>query len=212
MSPLFLFVYIQVSQTTKSFTYIKKMNTEKVPPSPFSAIFLTNFSPQFFPFKRLVKESKSFECIERIFKYLISKFSISKCFKIRSLKLSFFFQVQRIHQTPHPPWPHLTTCPPQLQARRSPQVHDFCPPCQVHQQPLQQFEVNTKDQHIPTGCFPMPPQEVLHCSLYGLHHLHSITIHFWPPWPQIQLECGGLCSNLEGPHLMAFYKTILHSN
>ena len=58
----------------------------------------------------------------------------------------------------------------------------------------------------------MPPQEVLHCSLYGLHHLHSITIHFWPPWPQIQLECGGLCSNLEGPHLMAFYKTILHSN
>merc|ERR1712062_157818 len=56
----------------------KKLITEKVPPSPFSAIFLTNFSPQFFPFKRLVKESKRFECIERIFKYLISKFSISK--------------------------------------------------------------------------------------------------------------------------------------
>merc|ERR1712062_600744 len=56
----------------------KKLITEKVPPSPFSAIFLTNFSPQFFPFKRLVKESKSFECIERIFKYLMSKFLISK--------------------------------------------------------------------------------------------------------------------------------------
>merc|ERR1712062_529270 len=56
----------------------KKLITEKVPPSPFSAIFLTNFSPQFFPFKRLVKESKSFECIERIFKYLISKFLNSK--------------------------------------------------------------------------------------------------------------------------------------